>query len=422
MSNAFVKEETVKFEEMLEGFDDYLVLSRNVNKRSIAPGELERNSDVIWFPQPYIATSYDGSDATANFKAITQLSVPSAVNIQKHVPAVFKATELRDALQSDRFGEAAMQRLASDINVSLMNIAATRGTLVVKRTSAASGYDDVALAGSVMNEIGVMQGDRYLALSSRDYNSMAGNLASRDTVTGKVLTAYERARVGMVAGFDTYELDYANRLAAAAGGGGLTIDTLTTGNQYYTPAATSVGSAGEVGNVDNRYHTVTISSTTGVAAGDCFTIAGVHSVHHITKQSTGQLKTFRVISVDSSTTMTISPPIISNGGGTAAEAQYQNCVVTTASDTSAIVFLNTVAASVNPFWHRDAMEIIPGTLAVPANAGAAIITGTTPQGIQLTMQKQYDINTQQTFYRWDVRYGVNMVQPEMAGIILFSQS
>jgi hypothetical protein len=33
-----------------------------------------------------------------------------------------------------------------------------------------------------MNEQGVMAGDRYLALSSRDYNGMAGNLASRDSL------------------------------------------------------------------------------------------------------------------------------------------------------------------------------------------------------------------------------------------------
>jgi hypothetical protein len=50
-------------------------------------------------------------------------------------------------------------------------------------------------------------------------------------------------------------------------------------------------------NVDNRYQTVTVSSTTGVVAGDAFTIDGIEAVHHITKRSTGELKTFRVIEV-----------------------------------------------------------------------------------------------------------------------------
>ncbi|MGK3946966.1 P22 phage major capsid protein family protein, partial [Streptomyces caeruleatus] len=63
-------------------------------------------------------------------------------------------------------------------------------------------------------------------------------------------------------------------------------------------------------NVDNRTQQVTVSATTGVTAGSMFTITGIESVHQITKIATGQLKTFRVISVDSGTTMTISPPMI----------------------------------------------------------------------------------------------------------------
>jgi hypothetical protein len=38
------------------------------------------------------------------------------------------------------------------------------------------------------------------------------------------------------------------------------------------------------------------------------------------------------------------------------------------------------------------------------------------------MQKQFDINTQKTKYRWDTLFGVAMLQPEMAGIMLFSQT
>ena len=37
-------------------------------------------------------------------------------------------------------------------------------------------------------------------------------------------------------------------------------------------------------------------------------------------------------------------------------------------------------------------------------------------------KKQFDINTQKTKYRWDTLFGVAMLQPEMAGIQLFSQT
>lgn len=421
MANSFNKEERVAFEDILEGFNDALVLSRNVTMNNTDQVMMARSGDTIWRPMPYIAQSFTGSDATANFYDSTQLAVPAVIDTQKHSPWRMSAKELRDALQENRLGDAAKKKIASDINVSVMNVAANQGTLVVKRTTAATGFDDVAQCEAIFNEQGVMQDDRYLALSTRDYNGMASNLAGRGTMNQKPTSAYERAYVGTVASFETYKLDYANRLAAAAGGGALTIDTQAAALNYHVPVATSTAATGQTSNVDNRYQTITISATTNVAAGDCFTIAGVNAVHHITKGDTGQLKTFRVISVDSGTTMTVSPPIISNQGGSDAEAMYQNCTVTP-SATAAIVFLNTVAAAVNPFWHKDAIEILPGRLEIPSGAGVDVMRGATDQGIEVVMQKWVDGNTQKINYRLDTLYGVVNKQPEMTGIMLFSQT
>ena len=420
MANAFSKEERVAFELLLEGFHDQLVLSRNVSIYNTDQVTMERTSDTIWRPQPYISQSFDGQDQTSNFKDYTQLSVPARIGFAKSVPWVLTAKELRDALQEQRLGASAKQKLASDINRAVLDVASLQGSLVVKRTAAASGFDDVAQCEAIMNEQGIQYGDRYLALSTRDYNGMASNLqtASRSFNNAKSVDAYERAYVGEVASFDTFKLDYARRLTAAAGGGSITINS---GTQYYTPKATSTASTGEVGNVDNRFQTVTVSSTTNVAAGDCFTIAGVEAVHHITKQGTGQLKTFRVISVDSGTTMTISPPIISGAGGTDAELEYKNCSVTSSS-TAAITWLNTVTAYANPFWHKDSLEILPGRYAVPTDAGVAVMRASTDQGIELVMQKWYDINTMKTKYRLDTLFGVVNKAPQQSGIILFSQT
>lgn len=423
MSNSFSKEEIVAWEDMVEGFEDGLVLSKNISTFNTDQTQMERSNDTIWRPMPYIAQSFDGMDQTANFVDQTQLSVPARIGYKKSSPWIMDAVQLRDALQENRLGMAARQKLASDINVAVMNVAAQQGTLVVKRTVAASGYDDVAQCEAIMNEQGISGLDRYLALSTRDYNGMAKDLqtASRSFGNKKSDNAYEKSFVGEVASFDTFKLDYANRIAAAAGGAGLTVSTLVGAANYWIPKATSVAATGEMSNVDNRYQRITISSTTSVVAGDCFTIAGVNAVHHITKVDTGQLKTFRVISVDSATTMTISPPIISTQGGTDAEKQYQNVTVTT-SATAAIVFLNTVSAYVNPFWHRDAFELLPGRYAVPEGTGAAVMRATTEQGIELVFTKQFDINTLKCKYRIDTIFGVACVQPEMAGLILFAQT
>lgn len=424
MSNQFSKEERVAFEELLEGFNDALVLSKNVSTYRTDQSEMERTNNVIWRPMPYIVPSFDGTDQTANFKTVSQLSVPATIGFKKSVPWSMSATELRDALQEGRIGDAAKQRLATDINLAVMNIAANQGTLFVKRTSAASGFDDLAACEAIFNEQGIPQNDRYIALGTRDYNNMASNLAASTRSFGNDVSdpALRQARVGNLASFETYKLDYAVRKTAAAGGAGITIDTRASAANFYVPKATSVAATGESSNVDNRFQTITVSSTANVAAGDAFTIANCEAVHHITKGSTGQLKTFRVISVASGTTLVVSPPIVSGQGGSTAEVQYQNCTFTSTASNAAIVFLNTVTASVNPFWQKDAIEILPGRYAVPTDGGASVLRGTTDQGIEVTMSKQFDIKSYTTFFRLDTLFGVVNKQPQMTGVIMFGQT
>lgn len=421
MSNSFSKEEIVAFEDLMQGFNDALVLSRAVSFYNTDSRTMERTNDVIWRPVPYISQSFDGLDQTGNFSDYTQLSVPSTLGFQKSVPWILDALELRDLLQENRLGQAAQQRLASDINRAITTTASLQGTLVVSQPGIASGYDDIALCESVMNEQGVVPFERYAAMSTRDYNNAASNLAGRQNVTDLPRTAYERSYVGMIASYEMYKMDYADRLAAATATG-VTI----VGEQFYTPVATITSGNGGLVNVDNRYMNLNVAVGGGlIAIGDCITIAGVNAVHHITKQDTGQLKTFRVTDIISgggaTGTIQISPPIISNTGGTDAEAQYQN-VTSPAADAAAVTFLNTQDADINLFWQRDALEILPGRYAIPTDAGAAVRRATTDQGIEVVWQKQYDINTAQTKYRLDTLFGVVNLLPEQSGILLFSQT
>lgn len=438
MANSFNKEERVAFENLLEGFNDALVLSRNVSIYNTDQTMMERTNNVIWRPQPYIATSLSnagvGTDISllpgGGYASYTQLAVPASINQTRTVAFELNAQELRDALQEQRLGNSAKQKLASDINVSVLNIAANQGTLVVKRAAAAgatSGFDDVAQCEAIFNEQGIMDGDRYLALNTRDYNGLANDLAkaSRSFGNQKSDKAYERAYVGMVASFDIYKLDYAVRLAA--GSATATINTTIGGGNSYTPKAISTSpTTSERLNVDNRYQSLTVAVSAGaLAAGDAFTIAGINAVHHITKGDTGQPKTFRVISASApaggTQAIVISPPIISNQVANAASAQNQNCVIVTAASNAAITLLNAVAAPVNCFWHKDAIEILPGRYSLPDNAGVAVMRGSTDQGLELVMTKRFDQNTLTTKYRVDTFYGVVNKQPEMSGIILFNQ-
>lgn len=420
--NAFSKEEKVAFEDILEGFNDALVLSRYVSRYGANDRDLERSEDTVWRPMPYVARSYDGADQTANFLEKTQLSVPANIGYEKSSPWLMTTRELRDALQENRLGEAAKQKLASDINVAITNVASLQGTIVVAQSAAASGFADLAEADSAMNEIGVDMGNRCAGITSRDYNLMAQSLSNRGTVNDIVKKAYERAYIDMISGFDTLKMDYGRTISAATATG----VSINGAGQFYVPAARSTAATGEKANVDNRSQTISVTVTAGtLAVGDSFTIAGVNKVHLITKEDQLQPKTFRVTEIvtggGGTGTIKVSPPIISGGGSSDAELSYQN-VTATPVDGAAITMLNTVAAKANPFWHKSAIELMGTTEAIDAGAGWEVMKATTDQGIEVNFMKQADINLKRYKYRLDVLFGVTMLQPEMAGILLFGQT
>ena len=433
MATAFTKQETVFFDEMLAGFDDLLTFGRNVSKFNADPVVLERSQGTaIWRPVPYVSVSVDGAagtDISSSFADVTQLSVPIALGYDKSVPWTMTSNDLNDQQQRERKLRSAMQRLATDINVACANVAALEGTLVVKRTAAASGFDDLAAADALMMEQGLV-GDaarRIATLHARDYNNMASTLAKPQTsANSKVNTAYDNAYVGRISGFETFKSDYTYRLTLAAG----TTVTVNGANQRYVPKATSTATTGETANVDNRYQNLTVAVTSGtIKVGDRFTIAGVNAVHHISKQDTGQLKTFTVKAIVSggggSGVITISPPIIAaDSSPTQPESEYKNVTATPANG-AAITWLNTVSGNVAPFWDERAIELLPGRNGVDAdlaNAGAGFMRGTTEIGVDVVMYKFFDINTKKYKYRCDTRFGVGMTNPEMAGVVLFSQT
>lgn len=426
-ANSFSKEERIAFERLLEGFHDQLVMSKSVTVFQNDQTMMARAGDMIRRPMPYIARSFSGLNQTGNFVGKTQLTVPAAIDTVRSSPWMMDATELRDALQENRLGDAAKQKIASDINLAVVNAATSLGTLTVKRTVAATGFDDIAQCDALMNESGIDYEGRYAVVGSRDYNAMASNLASRSYVVEgqKTATAFEMATVGrQVAGFERIlKADYIPRLTAALG---VTV-TVNGANQYTVPKALATSPSGPLqSNVDNRIQSLAITVTSGtVKVGDAFTIAGVDNVHPITKVDTGQLKTFRVVAIVSGAggtgTITIAPAIISGTGGTDAELAYQNCTAAPATG-AAITWLNTVAAPVNPFWKKEAIEILPGRLAVPSDQGLAVMRGTTEQGIEIVMTKQAHIETYQSLYRVDAFFGVSVTNPEMCGILLFNQT
>ena len=442
MANAFSKEEKVAFDQLLEGFNDALVMSRNVNvynynqtdaaRTTAMPGvpvppisPAGANFGTVWRPQPYIMTSATTTPGIGiTFADKTQLTVPASITTVKTSAWAMNSVELRDALQEGRLAAGANQKLASDINVALMQAATGLGSLVVPIGTPAGSFDDIALCDTLMNETGVMGDNRYLSLSSRSYNGLAGNVVGSTRSFGannRSDKAFERAYVGMVSSFDTYKQDYALRLTGNTQIPGAATIATNGAQANFVPKATDVTVAGVL-NVDNRFQTVAVNNGALFNVGDAFTIEGIEAVHLITKQPTGQPKTFRVVKIVGNN-VTITPPIISaDNAPTEAELQYKNCERAGAGLAAAqVTFLNTTTADLNCFWHKSAIEILPGRLAIPENAGVAVMRASTDQGLEVVMQKQFNIASSLTEYRLDVLFGTAVLNTEMCGILLFGQ-
>lgn len=415
-------EEEVMFEQMVAGFDEALVTARLAEKFTPPSAEkMEYRADRVWLPVAPIAAAYDGFDQSSNFGDITQLSVPVSVGYHKSVNFSATAKQMRNQYALNKYADAARQQLSTQIDLAGFSTAANLGGLFVRRTVAPTGYDDLAEADARMTEIGVPTDNRVAVIAPRTMNAMAGNIAKpQTTASAKAQSAYEKAMVSSdIAGFEVFKNDNNIRLTAATGG----TTTVNGANQYYVPKAQNTAAGGETSNVDNRYQNLTVSAGTyaNVKVGDAFTIAGVFACHLVTKQSTGQLQTFRVVGKPSSGVIQITPPIISGTGGTKAELEYQNCTAAPA-DGAAITWLNTTAAEQSIFFRRESLLLIPGTYAVEPDDGWLVMRATTDLGIAITYVRQGNVNDLSVKGRWDIDFGWALTQPQMAGTMVFSQS
>lgn len=420
MATSFTKQEQVMFDNVIEGFDDLLVIAKGAELYNpLTAQEAVNAQDKFWLPCPMIGSSYDGFDQSSNFDGLTQLNVPCSVGYHKSIPKTLSSKNLRNTFAMNQYGAASKQKLASDVNMALFNTAALYGSVVSKRTGAATGYDDVADLDNRFTRIGVPQDGRMAFYAPSAMNAMAGNLAGRSEDTSRSRDAYERAMIRSdIAGFQVFKNDQEVRLTAATGGAVL----VNGANQRTVPAAT-VTSAGLTENKDNRYTDLVVDGGTyaNIKVGDAFTIDGVFEIHLITKQNTGSLKTFRVVDKPAANTIRIYPAIIDAAEGSIGSKEYAN-VSNAPADNAALTWLNTVAAPMNPFFRKESLILIPGSYSVDAADGWMVMRATTSLGIGITYTRQGSINDLSVKARWDIDFGTALLNPEMAGVQLFGQS
>ncbi|ENG4187257.1 coat protein [Providencia rettgeri] len=417
MSNQLVKDLEIMFENYVESFEASCVVSKNAKKHRPNDTAMQRAGDVEWRPQRYHMNVEEGLDLTGKTPTeLVQRLVPSVFKEPKNILYTLDAREMRDPEHKTEAGRAAGQRLAAQIDSDLINMVTSRATNVITMANSTTGsqgrdlWNCAAGMDATMTAIGVPQGiNRRSFWNPFNYKDLAGELGSRAYTQGVNLTAYEKAQIPPVASFDSFKTDISGRVPKG------TTEALTLAA---APAHKVTSKDANDMPVDNRQGTITLSAA-GLQVGDAFTIAGVNSVHQITKDTTDQPQVFRVLAV-SDTTATISPQILPPNNADVASRPYAN-VDANAANGAAITILNKNAAATNLFWADGSVELMYGKLAFPTGQGPQVMTATTEQGATLIMSYAFDHIKGVTTTRFTTLYGCSVLVPEYTGLVIAGQ-
>lgn len=435
-NNLIPKEVRVSFDDnIIKPFEDQGTMLDLVERLDIPGREMFRSNQEEWISRPEQTTSYTGLDITNVASGTTRLVVPVNLDTETGVkPLTLGERELADKeYYIDSWLRSAKQTMKSVVNAAVFKTAGYFGNQVIKRTGAVTGSSDFGAADVRLTNLGVDTSERLALLPPSIYQDILNTTTNKqDSSSSYYAKAFQGRTLGVMSNFDVFRADTSFPLAAAAPTG----VTISAANQYWIPASSvGVTVAGKTKpmNIDSRIQQLSIAKAGGgaIKVGDAFVIAGVNAIHPITKEDTTEQRTFRVTRVVSGTltangvgsgVVEITPPIISRtvaGGGNVAEESYRNVTATPANG-ALVTFLNTTNTVLCPFFHKSAIKFIPGKQFSSGMLNEVI--GTATNGLSFKMSADRDINTYITTYRIDCWFGVSVVNPDAAGIILFNQS
>lgn len=415
MANSFAKKIDVFFDDVVAGFDATNISSKNVSQYKAPAEALALNGQTFHRPMPLMTEIVDGRDITGQYKDLVELTVPATLTEShiRNVPVKLTGVDLNNPYAFDNIVKTSNILLSNKLDTLVANRIAERGTLAVINGGPIDTYDEAAEADALMLEQQATRGERIMLLNPRMAKNIAGNLAGRQTMNTAPMNAYQRSTLQPIAGFDTFRVDYGKSITGSAGAG-----YLVSGAQSHTPVSADVNGT----PADNRTQTLAVKTGTGAAVGDVFTIAGVDAVGHINKQSTGQLKTFRILAINGGN-WTISPAIVPADGAVAAQKAYANVTTGAAAD-AAITILNKKTSAASVFYEKSAIEIVHADFNTePFEAsGKRVRKATTDSGIQIVMLSDSNVDTLAANYRLFVWANVEVLNPELAGIMLENQT
>ena len=393
MSNSILTIDMIT-RKSLEILENNLVLTRNVNRQyddSFAVEGAKIGSTLrIRLPDRALVTDGAALQVQDDNEQYTTLTVAS----QKHIGVNFTSAEL--TMQLDDFAERVLKprisQLASSIDADVANAYKAIGNSVGTPGTTPSTSLVLLQAQQKLNENAAVMSPRYATVNPAANAGLVEGMKGLFNPTDTISKQFKNGMMGTgVLGFDEINMSQS-------------IKQFTTG----TRAATGATTAAAVTSEGATTLSLTVGSGETLVPGDVFTIADCYAVNPQTRESTGSLFQFVVVSSSTSTTtatVTVAP-IYSAANALAT-------VNSLPATNKAVVFYGAASTQYaqNLVYHKDAITFATADLLLPQ--GVDMAARAVHNGISLRVVRQYDINNDRMPCRIDVLYGYSTIRPQM---------
>lgn len=382
-------------------------VDRQIDEERIFSGKVGATTFVR---RPVYFTASDGEEIqSGETEAIEEATVPVVLQYRKKVVFSLSAQELALNVQDAReqYIKPAMQEMAqqmdSSIGAEYKNIYNFVGTPGITPAT----FLSIGAAGALMSSLGVPMMGRNAFYEP--YASLALADGLKGVFPNKIATsAIEEAKVGAgrYANFDVYESQNIKPHTVGVNTG----TPLVNGADQNVTYLASGNSWSQTLNVDGW-----TNSVTGILkAGDVFTIEGVFAVNRKSRETTGQLALFTVLTdADSDgsgeSQLTISPPMIIDG-------PYQT-VTGAPADNAAITVKTGTGGTTHPqnlLFHPNAITMAMARLDAPDPKDGVNSAVEQYKGFTMRATRQYDVYSDKTVFRFDALWGVKTQNPDFA--------
>lgn len=404
-------------QEALMILENELTFTKQVKRTLAREFTNKKRGDTIYIRKPPRYMVRDGQ--AVSIQDTTQSQTPIVLSHQYGVDVEFNSQDL--ALRVSEFGRDILQPqitvIANAIDLAglaqanlIYNAVGTPGTTPGTGSTAQAALAVYANAQALLDKCSVPRDGRRAIVINEDAQAVTvPNLAGLFNDQKQVSEQYRDGQMGRALGMKWSMDQNVNVLTQGTLGGTPLINGSIV--PLTAPTGTSLGSITNQTLSTNGW----TASTKVLLGGEIFTMAGVHGVNPVSKQDTGKLQQFVVLSgpytADGSgniAALQVSPPVITSG-------PYQTVTALPAANVP-LVFLGaaSVVSPQNLAFHQDAFAFASVDLPLPGGTHMAARKSDDQLGISMRFVAAYDVRTDLFIGRFDVLCGWATPRPEFA--------